>query len=128
MDDSPSGARITLAFALAALASAAAAALVVAVISWPTVSVPMAVSTLMVGFPIAVAHAILLAMPAYALLSRRWRLRAWNAALGGFVVGAVPIGLLSVSADVAAVTGGFGAAGGLAFWLLLRRTVASPGL
>jgi hypothetical protein len=71
------------------------------------------------GFVIAALH-LLLAMPTYSLLRRRWPLTWWNAALGGFVVGALPTGALSLGWGALAWSGASGAMGGLVFWAVLR--------
>ena len=51
----------------------------------------LALFTSLVGFVIAVASSRLLALPAYQLLRRWWRLRWWSSALAGFVIGTLPI-------------------------------------
>lgn len=100
------------------------------------------------GLPIAAVHLLILALPAYVLLSDRLPFRWWHALLGGFVVGALPAGVLTgiwavtrTSARAAYAEGGLaelaselapmgmlglaGAVGGLAFWLVLRPWAAS---
>ena len=87
---------------------------------------------LIFGFPVALLHAIVLALPAYLVARRRWRLAWWHAAIAGFIVGAVPSALLlSGDLDSSVLTGACGTFGGWAFWLTLRRMsdpVESPSL
>lgn len=80
------------------------------------------------GVPIALVPSWSLGLPAYFVLRERWPLTwAW-AALGGFVVGGVPAGLLllAFTRDPLATLGGLfsvgllGACGGLAFRAYLR--------
>lgn len=88
------------------------------------------------GAPIALLH-LGLALPLCHLLEKRWRLRWWNAALGGALVGAIPIPLImlmssdapfgTVPRDVASSFLGLGFAGfagGLAFWAVARERAA----
>ncbi len=127
MDERPTAVRLGTACMIAALTSVSAAILLIGLEDSLVGFWPMAVAVLLAGFPIALAHAMLLGLPAYGLLSRRWRLRAWNAMLGGFVVGAAPAGLLYQLAELAATAGGLGAARGLAFRRVQRRTAGAPG-
>jgi hypothetical protein len=78
---------------------------------------------------VGVAHAVLLGLPLYGLLRLRWQVTRWAAALGGFAIGAVPVGarLYSLGGDYvepwslagdgsrALLFGLAGAFGGLAF-------------
>lgn len=83
---------------------------------------------LMFGLAIAAFHIVLLAAPAYFMLSGRWPLRWWNAGLGGALVAILPYGLISLMtrqswwdyAFALLIVGSLGLAGGLAFWLVLR--------
>ena len=81
------------------------------------------------GTPVAALH-VLLAMPIYLVLRRRWRLTWWNAAIGGFAVGALPTSLLTMTWDGFAWSGSSGALGGVVFWTVLRseRTPDLPEL
>ena len=86
--------------------------------------------TLPLGFVIAFLHTAVLGLPLYLLLSRKWRLRWWSAALGGALVGATPFGLMMGAASLSdgggaalgaiAWTGAYGALGGLAFFAILE--------
>ena len=75
------------------------------------------------GVPVALLHIGFIAVPIYIALRPRYRLRWWNAALAGFLIGALPMSLLSQAFDGMAITGLCGLVGGLAFWAVLR-----PGL
>jgi hypothetical protein len=85
-------------------------------------------SAYMFGVPIALVPSWTLGLPAYFRLRDRWALTWPWAASGGFVVGALPAGLLSlaVSRDPPAALGMLlwvgllGACGGLAFRAYLR--------
>jgi hypothetical protein len=82
--------------------------------------------TLALALPIAAAHALVLGLPLYLALRERWPLRWWNAALGGFAVAVAPAGLIVLpGSDFGPLRslsglGLFGAAGGVAFWIVLR--------
>jgi hypothetical protein len=80
------------------------------------------------GVPIALVPSWMLGLPAYFVLRERWALTwAWGA-LGGFVVGGLPAGLLSLAVTkdplsalgVLFLVGLLGACGGLAFRAFLR--------
>lgn len=75
---------------------------------------------LLFGFPIALVHVAVIAVPAYLLLSRRWRVRWWSAALGGLATGSAPALLLFGDAGSAATMGLCGLIGGLVFWAVIR--------
>lgn len=87
-----------------------------------------------VAIIIACGHALLIALPAYALLSRVWPLRWWNAMIGGAVVGAGPISMLSASDGPSAtlrtlaLLAPLGAVSGFAFWLAARQRPFDAGL
>jgi len=87
---------------------------------------------LFIGAPIAAAHGAIVGGPLYYFAGRRWPLRWWNAALGGFVTGMIPVTTLwlmqgadglfaghpfQVEPVAAALLlfGGSGAVGGLVF-------------
>jgi uncharacterized membrane protein YvlD (DUF360 family) len=152
----PSGARVSAAFLAGAVASVAALCLHMLWQSPVEAAFSLVVLTLLFGLPIALLHAFVLGLPAYLVLRRFRALGWWSAALGGFVVGAAPIALLTLrpiydfeygadvlvihghytaagwrSYAVAAATGGvYGAVGGLACWLVIRRArdpAARPG-
>ncbi len=91
---------------------------------------------LMFSLPVTLGHALIVGLPAALYFRRRgWR-HVLAAMAGGFVVGAVPIGLLLVWAalfdgpattrtllaclEIAGTAGGLGIPGGLAFWLTLK--------
>jgi hypothetical protein len=130
--DEPTGARIFAACACAALVAGSSAA----VTTWWELTgaggdagaLPSLALALAVALPIAAAHALVLALPLYMALRERWPLRWWNAALGGFAVALVPAGLVvlpSGDIDIGVLRGAvglglFGAAGGVAFWIVLR--------
>lgn len=149
--DRASPRRICGAAALAGLAAAAAAAvqiLVDGVAAGADASdiLGLAAFFLIAGFVVASFHALVLGVPGYLLL-RKWPLRWWNAALAGFLIGAVPSGLVWLDPGFEtyrqgravliengaytaagwrnylvwfAIYGAYGVAGGLAFWLVLR--------
>jgi hypothetical protein len=86
-----------------------------------------------VAFAIALPHALVLGLPLFLLLRAKRRVNALASVVGGFLVGALPIGILSGLTGLAghgdwgpadllptAVLGTFGATGGLAFFLLWR--------
>jgi hypothetical protein len=92
---------------------------------------------LTIGFVVALAHAVLLGVPAYLLMRMRGSVNALSAAIAGFVIGIVPVGLLGLGESgtqwIAYLQGvlpfgGFGLLGGLAFWATLRITSQAPGL
>jgi hypothetical protein len=125
------------------LAAACAAAFLVPVVAaggllsldgTPSTRASIFLFSLFLGLPIAFLHLLFLALPAYAILSRHWRLRWWSAASGGFVVGVTPIGLLALglSAGPSDATtlpleaGLLGLAGGVAFWAALTIGKGGP--
>lgn len=87
-----------------------------------------------VGFVIALAHALLLGLPAYLLLRRRSTFGWGIAAVVGFVIGAVPTGLLTLSAAgfanggiwAPAVAGLCGTLGALAFRAVTGGASSAP--
>ena len=133
--------------AFAAAAAAAAGVALSGVLQLPReTAAGWVVLSLLFGLPIALFHAFVFGLPIYMSLRRRWRLRWWNATLGGFLVSALPLTLLSLPALLAApvpddlpvtlygpplwwrltlanVEAGLpGLVGGLTFWLVLRRS------
>lgn len=112
----------------------------------------MAVASFIVGAILAAGHVALLGLPLYGLLSRRWRLRWWSAAIGGFLVGGLPYLVLLNSPgeysqiggtvlsehgrytaagwrqlfEVCAWLGLIGALAGLAFWAALNWRREAP--
>jgi len=113
-------------FVAACLAAAVTAPIPVAVafqggLDDPFPGMLMALPLVMLfGFPLALLHVLLLALPAYQVLRRWWRLRWWNSASAGLVIGTVPLALMSGAWEGVAVTGICGIAGGLTFWAVLR--------
>lgn len=87
-----------------------------------------------VGFVIALAHVLLLGLPAYLLLRRRSTFGWGIAAVVGFVIGAVPTGLLTLSAAgfanggiwAPAVAGLCGTLGALAFRAVTGGASSAP--
>jgi hypothetical protein len=84
---------------------------------------------------VTVTHALLLGAPVFAFAYRRGWVNAITCIAGAFVIGAVPVGILSWPlwldrpvtrfewlryAQSADIFGLFGALGGLAFWSTLR--------
>lgn len=128
----------------AAAAAAASVAIVVAMVAGSELA-GIVVLVLLFGVPIALVFVLVFALPLYRHLRRRWPLRWWSAALGGFFVGAVPITLLGLPAllrEMLSDTGPIissgpplilrmllfgleaglpGLVGGLTFWFMLRR-------
>lgn len=85
------------------------------------------------AFVIALAHAIVLGLPLFALMLAKGRVSAMSSIIGGFVIGVTPMALLSspvvfhADADdwrsvlmVLLVLGACGAIGGLAFFALWK--------
>jgi len=87
---------------------------------------------LVFGFPLAFGHALLLGLPAYLWLERRYRLRWWNAMGAGAVIGALPsffwIGPMSAWDGIVPllILGASGVGGGLVFWAALRDLMRTP--
>ena len=119
-EDFPSGAR----FVAACLAAAAAAPTPISVLTaaymaelGPAVLF-LAFFTSLVGFVIAALH-LVLALPAYLLCRRRWRLEWWSSAIGGALIGGIPSMLLA-GLEGGAFSALCGVVGGLTFWAVLR--------
>ena len=86
-----------------------------------------------IGFVIALAHILLLGLPAYFLLRRCGAFDWGIAVLSGFVIGAVPAGLFSLPSmgfiggiSTRAMAGLCGALGALAFRAVLGNTSPAP--
>lgn len=140
--------RLMVACAAAALVAVAAAFAFLLLSFTLNEASQIALIFLILGFPIALLHVLLLGLPAYAILRERWPLRWWNAAIAGFAIGVLPFGIFTFDPSAEflqagqivfveggqytqagwlnylqglAVAGAFGIAGGLAFWLVLRE-------
>lgn len=90
----------------------------------------------MLTLPVTLGHALIVGLPAALYFRRRGWKHVLAAMAAGFVVGAVPIGLLLAYGtlfdgpttarkllaclEIAAMAGALGIPGGLAFWLTLR--------
>lgn len=120
----PSTARLMGAIAAAAAAAAAPTILlgVLVLIAFP------------IGFVVALAHVLLLGLPAYLLLRRRSAFGWGIAALVGFVIGAVPTGLVVLpttsfangAAWTPALAGLCGMLGALAFRAVTGGASSAP--
>ncbi|MBO9711479.1 hypothetical protein [Sphingomonas sp.] len=89
------------------------------------------VLSMLIGVPVAFAH-LFIGIGVYWQLVQRWRLRWWSAALGGALVGGIPIpalffGVAIIQGSSTDGIGGMalnlglaGLASGLAFWLFAR--------
>ena len=84
------------------------------------------IPVMIVGFPIALLHVVFLALPAYVLVDRFWRLTWWNSSLAGLLIGGIPAALLSLPWQTSfewqmpGMAAACGAVGGFLFWLVLR--------
>lgn len=116
---------------------------------WNIVVVSQALTLARTTFIVAVAHALVLGLPAFLLVRSTRRVRVGTCALGGFLIGAVPFGVLAMISMIglqSASSGGkptvingvptlagwieyayavgstglFGLAGGLTFWVAMR--------
>lgn len=147
----PTGRETARAAIVAALAAVAAAALP-GLLQLPLETAARWVLLgVLFGMPIALLHAFAVGLPLYLTVRRRWRLRWWSAAVGGFLTGAVPLLLLRSFAGPgfdfymagttvlveqgrytwagwwgllagSVWTGLAGLLGGISFWLMLRRS------
>ena len=119
--DADSGTRVAAAGLAAAAAATIPAILMMTSSAWPDPwpFFPVLLAALVIGFPIALIHVALLALPAYLLLRRRWRLSWWSASLAGTLIGALPIALLSMSWEAVPFGATSGLFGGLAFWTVI---------
>ena len=81
---------------------------------------------LIFGFPAALLHALLLALPTYLLVRRRWPLAWWSSGAIGFLIGIAPSALFLPRSPATFVVGACGIAGGVAFWLVLREKREEP--
>lgn len=125
-DEQPSGGRIAIGLLAAAFAPVTAFVLWMAIQGAFTLG--GAALFYLVGVPIAFAFVLLLGLPVYLVLRRRWRLTWWNAVLGGWAVATAPIamfGLRSIGDPTFLLwvgqVGLLGVAGGLAFWAVVRE-------
>ena len=73
---------------------------------------------LLIGGAIGMPHALLLGVPYAYWLRRRGRFDAWRMALGGFLIGGVPLGMLGPLLGL--WTGAIGALSALAFLATYR--------
>lgn len=116
---------------LAVLAGAAAPALINAVLAGPDYFS----TAFLFAFIVTLAHAVILGLPvAFLYRSQGWT-GVLGALIGGFLIGAVPVGFMSLPREVAdhipssedylrylqslSLFGGYGAVGALAFWSTL---------
>ena len=140
----PPAGRHLLAMLAAALAPALVMGVYGAVITSPGLFLPFFVF----AFILAGLHVGLVALPLFAILSRRWRPRLWSISLAAFLVGSIPFLLLSLAGpgsdeemlngkmlvvhgvrtwdgwlfqlQAASFLGALGLSGGLAFWLVIQ--------
>jgi hypothetical protein len=119
MPERPSAGRVAAAL-LAASAAAPSAFGLMLVAQAPREGFWLLLAAVTFGFPVALLHALLLALPAYAIVRRWWRLKWWNAAATGFLIGVLPASLLVTPSFGTLMAGGGGLVGGLVFWLVLR--------
>ena len=119
IDEPPSAGRLAIALLAAAVAAPAPLALMLT-FSAPEAVLPALLVVVLFGFPIALAHAALLGLPAYFLMRRRWRLRWWLAVPAGGVIGALPSFVLWRDGVTSLMLFACGALGGLVFWLVAR--------
>ena len=106
-----------------------------AVAAWPTCfAIPMAISAgpaalwpIAIGFLVALAHALLLGLPAYLLVAWRGAPTRNVAMLAGAIIGALPVTVLTLASDgptfvLPAILFGFcGCLGGAAFEFMISR-------
>ena len=107
----------------ALLAAAATAPMPLAIVlgaSAPEMGVMLLLAITLFGFPVALLHVLLLALPVYLLFRRWWHIDWWNSALAGFVIGGLPAGLASSPWQTLAAASACGVAGGLMFWFVLK--------
>ncbi len=75
----------------AAIAGAAAGVAMLGGVGLSFTPVQFIAVTLIIGFPIAAAHVVIVGSTLYAYAKARFPFHWWSAALGGFVTGATPI-------------------------------------
>jgi len=84
---------------------------------------------------VAGGHALFLGLPAFLLFQAFGKLSWRTAVAGGFLIGALPVSMISApgsytawssAAGTALVFGAFGVCGGAAFWFLWKRFGAQP--
>jgi hypothetical protein len=116
------GCRMGLAFLLASVAAAMLPSAAFALHEDPNFG--LLILATMIGTPVALGHALLLGLPLYLKLRRKWPLRAWSAVLAGGLIGVVPLFMLMLAfggLDSGLLwAGGAGMIGGLTFWLAFR--------
>ncbi|MDG2534274.1 hypothetical protein P6144_11485 [Sphingomonas sp. HITSZ_GF] len=119
-----------------AVASAIAISAVVALmLIWmPPLALALGVLAFIYAIPVTLIHALLAGLPAYLILSRVISLSRVGAAVAGFAIGLLPIGLGIYDAGPGlfpymlvrfALGGTAGAVGGLAFFCVMQK-LASP--
>ena len=134
MNDRPSDRRLACAYIVAIFVPALAAGGWISLDSPPPARASIIFLALLFGSPVALLHLLFLALPAYVVLRKYWPLCWWSAALGGFIVGAIPAGLLALGAsDISPdamrfsfTAGLLGLSGGLAFWAVLTMKKGGP--
>jgi hypothetical protein len=134
MRDDPSGRRFVCACAAALLVPVLAAGGLFSFDSPPASRASIIFLSLLIGLPIALLHFLVLALPAYAVLREYWPLSWWAAALSGFIVGAMPAGLLGLATldpasdaiTLSFAAGLLGLSGGVAFWAVLAMKKGGP--
>jgi hypothetical protein len=92
---------------------------------------PFVVIAFPIAFVVSIAHAVVIGLPAYLILRLWFRVNYGNAALAGFLIGCIPVGVyagVSVALEksgtwepliISPVFGVLGALGGLAFRAVL---------
>ncbi len=123
----PHAGRVAGGIILAAACAPIVVGVALAVLQEPPMDMQMAtgwvLTALTFGFPLALFPALLVALPAYLLLRRRWPMRWWHAALAGALIGAIiwPLGSMDMDLATLAVTTTAGVISGLAFRLAVGR-------
>ena len=130
-EERPTAGRVMLGFLVAAFASVAAEIVLIATIAGAEMTLEsvlgFSIFVFLFGVPVALVAIVVLALPAYLLMRRRWHVRWWNAALTGFIVGMVPGVLLGAETSWEALQLGLaGLVGGLAFWAMVRQRPTHP--
>ena len=118
-EDRPGSGRVVAAFLFAGGVAPLPFTVYVALQS-ETLDLATLVVVAVLGIPVALLHILLLALPAWLVVRRRWRVGWVNSALFGVVIGTVPGALLGSDLDALAGLAACGMFGGLVFWLMLR--------